>query len=434
MEVFILLILILINGVFSMSEIALVSVRKVRLEQLAHKGDEAARTALKLANNPTHFLSTVQIGITITGILLGLFSGDKTREFFIHFISKSAWLRPYSKDLSLILVVLIVTYFTMVLGELVPKRIGLARPEGIAKIIAPLMNLISIITFPFIWLLTASSNVLVKILGIRPATDNAVTEEEIKAMLDEGTSSGNIEETEQQIIERVFHLGDRNITSLMTHRTDIIWVDIHETQESYRRKMAEQLHSIYPVCDGQIDKLLGVIHIKELFLADPGIPLSDLLKKPLFIPEANSPYLLMEMFKKEKVHFAFIVDEYGSLLGMITINDLLEAVLGDMPQPDEKNYGIIKSPDGSYLVDAQIPFYDFLLYFDKGDWVQKAGQDFDTVAGFLLHHLQHIPQKGEKLEWRGFSFQIAGMEVHRIDQVIVKLIKPATPAAESPKS
>ncbi len=432
MEVLILLLLILINGLFSMSEIALVSARKIRLEQMAQKGDEAARIALKLANNPNRFLSTVQIGITITGILLGLFSGDKTREFFIHALDQVAWLKPYSGELSIVLVVLIVTYFTMVLGELVPKRIALARPEGVSKIISPLMNLISVITFPFIWVLTVSSNALVRWFHIRPPEDNAVTEDEIRALIDQGTTSGHIEETEQQIIERVFHLGDRNVTSLMTHRTEIVWIDVEESPENYRKRMEQFPHSVYPVCDGQIDNLLGVIHIRELFLSGGDKPLRDLIRKPLFIPEANSPYQLMEQFKKSKMHSAFIVDEYGSLQGMVTLNDLLDALLGDMPQPGEKSPGIVRTGEGVYLVDGQMPFYDFLTFFEKEDWINTANQDFDTVAGFMLHHLQHIPQNGEKLDWRGFGFQVAAMEGHRIDQVQVKLLQKPSPPTQRP--
>ena len=421
MEVLILFILIIINGIFSMSEIALVSARKIRLEQLVNKGDETARKALKLANNPDRFLSTVQIGITITGILLGILSGDNVRKFFIQLLDRWAWLQPYSKHLSLIIVVLIITYFTLVLGELVPKRIGMANPETIARAMSPLMNLISVVTFPFIWLLTVSSNAIVSMFGLKTVADNSVTEEEIKAMIDEGTSSGNIEENEQEIIERVFHLGDRNITSLMTHRTDMVWIDMNESREGLKRKIASNPHSVYPVSEGQIDNLKGVIYIKDLYSADDSTPLSDLLKKPVFVPEGNSAYQLMEQFRQTKIHLAFIVDEYGSLQGMITIKDILEALLGDMPQPNDTGYGIVKGTDGSFLVDGQIRFYDFLTYFEKEDWLGEISQDFDTLAGFILYHLEHIPQKGEKLDWRGFSFQITAMDAHRIDKIQVRI-------------
>lgn len=432
MDILILFILILVNGIFSMSEIALVSAKKARLEQMANKGDEAARIALKLAKNPGRFFSAVQIGITLTGILLGLVSGGRITVFFAHILDKSPLLKPYSQDLAIVIVVLILTYFTLVLGELVPKRIGLGRPERIAKAVSPLMNFISIITFPFIWLLTISSNAIVKLFHIQVTSNNTVTEEDIKALIDEGTSSGMIEETEQEIIERVFHLGDRNITSLMTHRTDMIWIEVNDSREEIRRMIASELHSIYPVCEQQIDHLLGVIYIKDLYQAAEQTPIRDLLKKPVFVPEGNSAYQLMELFKQTKVHFAFIVDEYGSLQGMITVNDIMEAILGDMPEPDEKDYEIIKGPDDSWLVDAQIPFYDFLTYFEKEDWLGEISQDFDTLAGFILHYLEHIPQIGEKLDWRGFSFLITSMDGHRIDQISVKLSKPSLPSPTNP--
>lgn len=422
MEVLIILILILLNGLFALSEIALVSARKTRLENLADKGDENAKAALKLAKNPERFLSTVQIGITLIGILLGIYTGANFKGPLVDFISRWPLLQPYSDSIAVTLDVLFITYLSLVLGELVPKRMGLGRPEQFAMMMAGPMNFVSRITFPFIWLLTVSTNFLVKVFNIKTVADNQVTEEEIKAMIDQGTTSGAIEESEQEIIERVFHLGDRNITSLMTHRSDMVWIDINDDPETCKQKINEEIHSVYPVCDGQIDNLMGVIYIKDLYLAGEGPDIRSLLKKPLFIPENNSAYLLLEKFKETKMHFGFIVDEYGTLLGMITLNDILEAIVGDMPDPNELDYEIVKREDGSYLVDAQIPFYDFLMYFEKEDWVgDMEQQDFDTLAGFILHQLEHIPRTGEKLVWRGFSFEIVDMDGHRIDKILVTL-------------
>ncbi|MGX5819558.1 hemolysin family protein [Chitinophaga lutea] len=419
MEVVIILVLILLNGVFSMAEIALVSARKVRLENAAKQGDEKAKAALKLSNNPDTFLSTVQIGITLIGILTGLYSGEQLKEDVKLFINDIPALAAYSNGIATAIIVICVTYFTLVLGELLPKRIGLANPERIAKAVAQPMNFISKITFPFVWLLSRSTSVLVSAFGLKRASDSNVTEEEIKAIISEGTSSGAIEETEQEIIERVFHLGDRNITSLMTHRTDIVWLDVSEEIESYKRKIKAAPHSVYPVCDGQIDHIKGILTIKDLYTAGNVPVLKDIMRKPLFIPDNNTAYQVLEKFKETQIHAAFIVDEYGTFLGMITLNDILEAIVGDMPETGQDDYDMVKREDGSYLVDAQIPFYDFLSEFDMEDQMAEFEQEFDTLAGFILHHLEHIPQTGEKFDWRGFTFEIIDMDAHRIDKILV---------------
>ncbi|MEC5146761.1 hemolysin family protein [Chitinophaga sp. 212800010-3] len=427
MEVVIILILILLNGLFSMSEVALASARKIRLENLANKGDEKAKTALKLATNPDTFLSTVQIGITLIGILTGIYAGDNIKVDVMTWLNNFPSIQPYSSILSTVIIVVVITFFSLVLGELVPKRIGTAYPEYIAKIMATPMSVLSWLTYPFIWLLSISTAALVKLLNLR--TDEPhVTEEEIKAIINEGTTSGAIEETEQEIIERVFHLGDRNITSLMTYRNDITWLDINEAPEEYLQKIHESLHSVYPVCDGQIDSIRGLVTIKDLYsVVGKAAPLADIIRKPLFVPENNTAYQVLEKFKETHLHAAFIVDEYGTFLGMITLNDILEAIVGDMPETAENDdYEMVQREDGTWLVDAQIPFYDFLEEFDKEDWMTEFEQDFDTLAGFILHHLEHIPQTGEKFTWRGFTFEIVDMDAHRLDKILVTPPPPAT--------
>src|SRR6478672_6587624 len=264
-EILIILGLILLNGLFSMAEIALVSARKARLEAQANKGDKNAREALELANHPDTFLSTVQIGITLIGILLGIFSGDKLKTDLVAFLGQFDALKDYSNGIATTIIVILITYFSMVLGELVPKRLGLAKPEVIAKAMARPMRFVSLITHPFIWLLTRSTNLIVKLFNIK-TKDNQVTEEEIKAIISEGTEQGTIEEAEQEIIERVFHLGDRNITSLMTHRSDIIWLDITEDRVSVKEKIKEHQHSVYPLCEGSIDDIKGVVYVKDLYV------------------------------------------------------------------------------------------------------------------------------------------------------------------------
>ena len=419
MEIFILLGLILLNGVFSMSEIALVSARKARLEAQANKGNKRAKEALDLANHPDNFLSTVQIGITLIGIMTGIYSGEKLSGGLIEFFNQFEVLKPYSRGIATATIVIIITYFTLVLGELVPKRLGLSNPEAIAKFMAKPMRILGYITLPFNWLLAKSSHLIMKIFNVR-SNDNQVTEEEIKAIISEGTEHGAIEEAEQEIIERVFHLSDRNITSLMTHRSDIIWFDLTDTEEMIRGKIMAEPHNIYPICEGDIDNMRGVVSLKDVYVTDDKIPFKELMKPALFVPENNSAYQVVEKFKESKIHSCFIVDEYGSIQGMITLNDILQAIIGDVPQPDDvEDYEIMKRDDGSYLIDAQIPFYDFLRFFKKADWHNEDEQEFDTLAGCILHELERIPQTGDKLKWKDFTFEIIDMDNHRIDKILV---------------
>ena len=419
-EILLILGLILLNGIFSMAEIALVSARKARLEAQANKGDKRAKEALELANHPDTFLSTVQIGITLIGILTGILSGEKLKSDFVAFINRFEFLREYSSGLATALIVIVVTYFSLVLGELLPKRLGLARPELIAKTLAKPMRILSRITHPFIWLLSKSTHVLIKLFNIK-TKDNQVTEEEIKAIISEGTEQGTIEEAEQEIIERVFHLGDRTITSLMTHRSDIIWFDLYDNEVAIKEKILKEPHSVYPICDGQIDNIKGVVSIKDLYVSDDLKLFKDLMIPPLYVPENNTAYQVLEKFKESKIHSCFIIDEYGSLLGMITLNDILEAIVGDLPEQHMDDYEIKEREDGSYLVDAQIPFYDFLRRFDKTEWMNEGEQEFDTLAGFILHHLERIPKTGERLDWEGFQIEIVDMDAQRIDKVLVHI-------------
>ncbi|TMI85202.1 MAG: HlyC/CorC family transporter [Bacteroidetes bacterium] len=421
MDIVILLCLILLNGLFVMSEIALVSARKSRLEYLAEKGDRKAKAALDLSNNPDIFLSAAQIGITLVSILTGVYSGERFGKSLQPYVEKIEVLRPYAATIATTLIVIIVTFLSIIFGELIPKRIALLRAERIAKIVAKPMLVFAKITHPIVWLLTLVSNLFFAIFKIKRSKSDAVTEEEIKAMVTEGTEAGTIDEAEQKIIERVFHLGDRNITSLMTHRSDIVWFNLDDNEDKMKQKIIDQPHSIYPICDGDIDQLRGVVSIKDMYITDDLTAFKDMMQSALFVPENNSAYQVLEKFKESKIHSAFIVDEYGSILGMITLNNILEAIVGDIPQPDLEDYEIKKRDDGSYLIDGQIPFYDFLAFFEKADWMNEGEHEFDTLAGFILHQLERIPQSGDKMDWRGFNFEIVDMDGHRIDKVLVAI-------------
>ncbi len=404
-----------------MSEIALVSARKSRLEHLAEKGDLRARRALDLSNTPEKFLSAAQIGITLIAILTGVYSGDRFGRQLQPLIENITILKPYATAIATTIVVVIVTFLTIIFGELIPKQIGLLRAEKIAKAVAAPMNAFAALTHPIVWLLNKISQLFFSIFSIKRSKDDAVTEEEIKTLITEGTEAGTIDEAEQEIIERVFHLGDRNITSLMTHRSDIIWFNLNDNEDKIKEKIIGAPHSVYPICDGIIDEIKGFVSIKDLYITPDSTLFKEIMKPALFIPENNTPYQVLEKFKRSQIHACFIVDEYGSILGLITLNDILEAIVGDMPQPDVPDYEITERDDGTYLVDGQIPFYDFLTRFEKAEWMNEGEHDFDTLAGFILHELERIPKTGDKMEWKGFQFEIIDMDAHRIDKVMVTL-------------
>lgn len=420
-EVFILLALIFVNALFVMSEIALVSARKGRLESMANKGDAKAKAALELTTNPEKFLSTAQIGITLISILTGVYSGEKFGKELEPVIAQVEIFRPYASSISTSLVVLVVTFLSIIFGELIPKKFGLLRAEKISRMVAGPMNLLSRIVYPFVWALSGITNLIFKLFNISKATDSAVTEEEIKQMVSEGSEFGSIEEGERDIIQRVFHLGDRNITSLMTHRTDIVMLLMTDTVKDVKEKLPKIIFSTFPVCDENIDNIKGIVYVKDLLQADEDTLLSDLVKPAIFVPENIKAYNLLEKLRSTQIHTCFVVNEYGTLEGMITLNDILEAIIGEVRQVDQEEYEIVKRDDGSYLVDAQIHFYDFLDYFEKADWMADNEKEFDTVAGFVLQELEHIPVTGEKFDWRDFKFEIIDMDGQRIDKVLLTI-------------
>lgn len=420
-EFIILLSLLFVNGLFVIAEISLVSARKSRLESMANKGNVNAKIALNLAENPEVFLSAAQIGITLIAILTGVYSGEKFSGKLVPFFEQFAPLKEYAQNIATALIVIMVTFLSIIFGELIPKRLGLLRSEKIAILVARPMRAFAWFTHPIVWLLNKVTKIIFTLFNVKTTHDNHVTEEEIKAIISEGTEQGTIEEAEQEIIERIFHLGDRNITSLMTHRNDIIWFDLNDSEFSIKEKILSEPHSIYPICDENLDAIEGFVTIKDLYVSDDFTLFKDLMKSALFIPENNTAYQVLEKFKERKIHSAFIVDEYGSVQGMITLNDILEAIVGDLPEPHIEEYEITKRQDGTYLVDAQIPFYNFLARFEKTEWMNEGEQEFDTLAGFILHELERIPHAGDQLEWKGFDFEIIDMDGHRIDKVLLKI-------------
>ena len=421
MEIFIIIGLILLNGILSMSEIALVSARKARLELDAKRGNKSAQTALKLAGEPDRFLSTIQIGITLIGILTGLYSGEAFAYNLAEVVRHVPVLEPYALGVSKTIIVIIVTYLTLIMGELVPKRIGMGYAERVSMLVAKPMYFLSKLALPFVWLLSKSTSLVIKITGIKANEENKVTEEEIKAIVKEGFDGGEVQEVEQDIVERVFNLGDRNVGSIMTHRSDLVWLDVTDSIEKIREKVQENLFNIYPVASEKFDNIKGVVYLKDLFgrIDEPDFSLEEVIRPAQYLPENQSVYSALEQFKEARVKYGIVTDEFGGIQGIVTLKDIMEGLIGQVPEVGEEAE-IVQRADGSWLVDGQYNFYDFLEYFDMEDLY--AEHDYNTLSGLILEILERVPKTGETLTWLTFEFEIVDMDGARIDKVLVKKI------------
>jgi len=419
MEIIIILILILINGVFSMSEIALVSARKNRLNYAAQRGNRGAKTALELASNPSKLLSTVQIGITLIGLLTGIYSGEKITQDMENYISTFPALVPYADTLSVIVVLIIITFFALVLGELVPKRIGLTYPEAIAKTMALPMKIISIIMAPFIFLLTITTDLFLKIMSIKPSSNSKVTEEEIKAIIKEGTEEGEVQEIEQDIVNRVFSVGDRSVSSLMTSRTKMTALDLTDSKDEVKKLVSEDMHNFYPVYDSEEQDIVGIVSLKKLFaeIEKDEFNLKNILSEPSYIAEGASAYKALEQFKETNIHYALVIDEYGSTQGILTMSDILEALVGDVSEFYGQEYSFEKRDDNSWLIDGHYPLPDFLIEFGMEDYIKDF--EVNTVGGLIIQVLGRIPKETDKALWSDFEFEIIDMDGPKIDKVLV---------------
>ena len=421
MEIFIIIGLILLNGILSMSEIALVSARKARLELDAKRGNKSAQTALKLAGEPDRFLSTIQIGITLIGILTGLYSGEAFAYNLAEVVRHVPVLEPYALGVSKTIIVIIVTYLTLIMGELVTKRIVMGYAERVSMLVAKPMYFLSKLALPFVWLLSKSTSLVIKITGIKANEENKVTEEEIKAIVKEGFDGGEVQEVEQDIVERVFNLGDRNVGSIMTHRSDLVWLDVTDSIEKIREKVQENLFNIYPVASEKFDNIKGVVYLKDLFgrIDEPDFSLEEVIRPAQYLPENQSVYNALEQFKEARVKYGIVTDEFGGIQGIVTLKDIMEGLIGQVPEVGEEAE-IVQRADGSWLVDGQYNFYDFLEYFDMEDLY--AEHDYNTLSGLILEILERVPKTGETLTWLTFEFEIVDMDGARIDKVLVKKI------------
>lgn len=421
MEIIIIIALVLLNGIFSMSEMSLVSSRKFKLENAKRKGKKGAKTALELSESPTKFLSTVQIGITLIGILLGVYSGENITNDVAGFFSKYETIKPYAHDMAVASVVVFVTYVSIVLGELLPKRVGMTFPEPIAMFFAKPMQILSIITSPFVWLLTTTNDLMLKLLGIKGKTDNIVSEEEIKSIIKESAESGEIQDIEQNIVERVFELGDRKVNTLFTHRSELAYFNRTDDWETVRNKVNEEKHSAYPVCDnGNIDHVVGIVLLKDLFTpeTEKNFDLNKFIKEPLYLNESMYAYKVLELFKKEKMHYGIVVDEYGATQGIVTMDDVVDALVGDVSEMDQDEYQIAQRDENSWLVDGQYSVLEFVKYFDLMIEDEIQGQ-FTTVAGLIIHKKNRLPEVGEKLRIGNYELEVIDKDGQRIDKILV---------------
>ena len=423
LEILIILLLIVANGLFSGAEIAIVSARRHRLQQLSEKGKRSAKVALRLADSPNEFLSTVQIGITLIGILSGAVGGATVARRLAPLLDQLPLLRPYSEGLSFGLVVAVITFLSVVIGELVPKRLALASPERLACAMAPTMRWLSRVSAPVVHLLGQSTDALLRLLGVSTSSEPDITEDEIKAMIRQGADSGVFEEVEHDMVQRVLRLGDRTIKTLMTPRTDICWLDVEEPLEDSLQEVLESTHSRFPVGRGSLDECLGVVRVRNLLSAklhgEP-INLEELLQPPLFVAESTRALSVLEQFKRSGIHIALVTDEFGGVEGLVTLNDLMEGIVGDLPSvDDEEEPLVVTREDGSWLVDAGLDLDAFTELIDHDIFgIDQEGR-YHTLAGFVMHVLERIPREADHFEWQGYRFEVMDMDGKRVDKLLV---------------
>ncbi len=424
-EILILVLLLLLNGLFVMSEMAVVSSRKARLQQQANEGNRRAGAALDLAQNPGEFLSTVQIGITLVSVLLGAIGGSAFSAPLAFLLRQWPTISPYADSLAFGVVVVLITSLTLIVGELIPKRLALHQPERIAAAIAGPMSFVSKVFTPLVWLLGKVTEFVLELIGIKPSDEPPVTEEEIQLLIDQGTEAGVIEEAEQDMVEGIFSLGDSRVYSLMTPRTEIVWLDIKDSPDEIRNKIIESPYSRFPVCQDSLDTILGIVKARDL-LAPPSLSsedfkLKDKLRPAFYIPETMMASRALEVFKEKNAELMLVIDEFGSLQGLLTLNDIIEEIVGDIevePQATQRQ-------DGSWLLDGLLAVDDFKEIF-KVDKLPHENE-YESLSGFVMMSLGRVPQAADHFEWNGLRFEVMDMDGRRVDKVLVTTLPPRSP-------
>lgn len=433
-ELIVIILLIALNGMFALSEIAIVTARKIRLQQKASDGSAGAAAALELVNSPTRFLSTIQLGITTIGILVGAFGGATLAEELAGGLDEVWLIGSYSEIISFGIVVLVITYLTVIFGELVPKRLALGNAERIASALAPLMSTLARVTAPAVYLLSKSTELVFRLLGLHPGKEPPITEEEIKIMLSQGTASGALEHIEQEIIERVLRLGNRTADAVMTPRIEITWLDMNESPGAMRDKITMSEYSYFPVCQGNLDNVHGVVLAKKFLsqsLVDNVLDIKTLLQPALFIPEGVPALEVLKRFKVTQTQIALLVDEYGGVQGLMTISDIVEAIIGEISDKSKPvDSEVFQREDGSFLLDAKIPVDEFKDLFKIRTLPYEGESYYQTLGGFIMVFLRRLPSIGDVIEWGGLRLEVVDMDGRRVDKVLLSSL-PSIESAES---
>jgi putative hemolysin len=413
LEVLLIVLLVTANGIFAMAEIAIVSARKVRLRSRSEEGDRRAAVALELAESPNDFLSTVQIGITLVGILAGVFGGATLAEELGARFNTIPWIAPHGENVGVVVVVLAITYLSLIIGELVPKRIALSNPERIGARMAPFMRALSRFARPAVWFLSVSTAAVVKVLRVPVSKEPVVTEEELTSMLELGRKTGEFHPAEEEMIKGVFALGDRTARAIMTPRHEVVWLDLTQPEEALQRRIVDSGISRFPAAEGSLDQFIGIIEVRDLIascFAGRRIDFRAAVREPLVFPETTSALQILHEFQSRGAEIGIVVDEYGGFEGVVTVSDLATRILG----LDEDEHPIVRRDDGSWLVDAMVPFDE--LAREVG---LRTHEEHDTLAGFVLAHFGHLPRVAESFEAFGFRFEVVDMDGRRVDKVLV---------------
>lgn len=434
LQIVLILALLIANGIFSMSEMAVASSRKARLQQRAEEGDAGARAALDLANDPGRFLSTVQVGITLIGILTGVFGGDALGSYVAGWLANVPGLARFSDALGLGIVVALITYLSLIIGELVPKQLALGNAEGIASRVARPMRFLSTIARPVVYVLSASTSAVLRLLRVRPSGEPAVTEEEITILIEQGAEAGVFQQAERELVDRVFRLGDRRVVDLMVPRHRVVWVDVEDPPEESLLTMARRGYSYYPVCRGDLDHVLGIVPVRDLWSRAVEGQQSDMLaalRPPLFLPESTAAFRALEQFKAAGSSIALVLDEYGGVEGLVTLADLTGDLVGDIG-PVEGAPGAVRRDDGSWLVDGAMPLDSFRDFVPVGELPGEEQGYFQTLGGFVQAQLGRLPMAGDRVTWDSRYYEVMDMDGNRIDKVLVSDVPGETPAATTP--
>ncbi len=424
-EILVILLLLLLNGLFAMSELAIVSARKARLQQMAQRGNVGARRALALAGEPNRFFPTIQIGITLVGILAGVFGGATIGERLAGGLGEISWLAPYSRPLGFGIVVVAITYLSLVIGELAPKQIALRHAERISSFVAIPIWVLSTVAYPVVRLLGTSTDILLRLLGIEHSREPAVTEEEISILMREGASSGVFEQAEYEIVRRVFSLGDRRVSTLMTPRLDSVWLDVEDSDAENLRKIMESGYSSFPVARGSLDNIVGIVHVEVLLkpvVSGGPFDLKASLETPVFVPESLEVFRLLELFRQSRETIAVVTSEYGGIEGLVTLKDILEALVGELPSEREGESDepkAVQEDERSWLVDGLLPIEEFKSIFNLDELPGEEEGRFDTLAGFVVTHMGRIPSVPERFEWNGMVFEVIDLDGKRVDKIRV---------------